>query len=621
MCGLAGYVSARDWPDGVLAGMTERLAHRGPDAQSLYACGPARLGHRRLSIIDVLGSPQPLFNEDQTVAVVFNGEIYNFRELRAELKACGHRFRTQGDGEVIAHGYEEYGPAVLDRLAGMFALALWDAPRQRLLLARDHLGVKPLYYAWDGTTLVFGSELKSVTAHPAVSTDLDLGALALYLEAQYIPAPTSVCREVRKLPAGHCLTLERGELTVRGYWRPDYRDKLALSMPEAVDYVGAELKKSVAGMLVADVPLGAFVSGGVDSSLIAALMTELSGRAVDTFNIGFAGGLASEHAEAALVARHLGARHHCLMVEPGMVLQAFEGWSEVFDEPFGDQAALPTLLLARFTRPHVKVVLTGEGADEVFSGYGNYYKRAREERLTRWLGAAGSPLPALVRRLPARLRKDRLLKAITRPLARRYVTIPSLFDEVLRPALFSPAFAANLSGSLADSAERLFHECNSAHYLDKLMYIDTRLWLPDDLLTKVDRATMAHSLEARVPYLDHRFVQACARLDPALKQHGRVGKFVLKELARRHLPGSIVDRPKQGFFMPLKEWLARELRPALGEALSDAGLLGRNLLRPEAVRRLLAEHDAGRKNHAIRLWSLLVLELWFRRHRPDFRLS
>lgn len=621
MCGIAGYLSDRSFDPSVLKAMTGALRHRGPDAEGFHRAGPIHLGHRRLSIIDVAGSAQPLFNEDGSVAIVFNGEIYNYLELRKELVEAGHTFRTQGDTEVLVHGYEQWGTDLLRRLHGMFAFAIWDAPRKRLFLARDQVGVKPLYYSWDGSLFAFGSELKAVLAHPGVKRDLDLEAINLFLECQYIPAPRSIYRDVKKLRPAHGLLLESGRITEIPYWKPDYARKLDCTEAEAVSLVETELRKSVASMLMSEVPLGAFVSGGVDSGVVAALMTDALGKPVETFNLGFEGDrFQSEHEEAAAVARHIRSHHHCLMIEPQTVLSGMDRWVDIFDEPFGDQAALPTMLLSEYARREVTVALTGEGADEVFSGYSNYGKRAREERITGILGAPWSPLRPLVPLLPPVLRKDRLIKAAGKPLAERYVTIPNVFDEALRPGLYSDAFRARAKERLAAYAARYFDECNSAEYLDRIMYVDTRLWLPDDLLTKVDRATMAYSLEARVPYLDHGFIDACARLPTRWKQHEKTGKYVLKKLAEKLLPREIVYRNKQGFVMPLRQWLDGGLRPLVDDCLGAGGLPKRNLLRPEAVAKLVADHRSNRKDHSGRLWVLLVLELWLRRWEPGFVL-
>jgi asparagine synthase (glutamine-hydrolysing) len=389
-----------------------------------------------------------------------------------------------------------------------------------------------------------------------------------------------------------------------------------LEEDEALGQLEAELRRSVQSMLVADVPLGSFLSGGVDSSVVSALMVDIARRPIDTFTLGFEGETAqSEHAHAERVARHIGAASHVLMLAPTELLSCLEDWVQVYDEPFADPAALPTMLLARLTRKHVTVVLTGEGADEVFAGYGNYRKRLNEERVTSVLGASFSPLRPLVRALPARVRKERLLKAIAEPRERRYVTIPQVFDTALSSELYTPAFLAGQSSRMADYAARYYAECNSREYLDRIMYVDARLWLPDDLLTKVDRATMASSLEARVPYLDHRFFEFCARLDPALKQRGRTGKYLLKRLAEKLLPMDVVHRSKQGFMPPLAEWFGGALK---GEATSAfARFAKRGLFQPAVIERLTR---AARPSDAGRLWALLVLERWFQRYAPQFAL-
>jgi asparagine synthase (glutamine-hydrolysing) len=601
--------------------MCETIRHRGPDGEGYFEQGDVHLGHRRLSVIDPAGSPQPMFSRDRNIAIVFNGEIYNFASLRQELSALGHSFQTRGDTETLIYAYAQYGTDMLRKIDGMFAFAIWDEKNKSLMLARDHIGVKPLYYYWDGQTLVFGSELKALLPHPAVPREIDPQAIALYLECQYIPSPRSIYRQVRKLPAGHFLVLQDGRLRESSYWNPDYRDKLDLGENEARELVERDLRRSVESMLVADVPLGAFVSGGIDSSLVAALMTDISGKPVDTFSLGFSHGVQSEHAEAARVAQHIGSRHHPLVLDPHACLETLDQWTDVFDEPFGDQAALPTYLLSRMTRRHVTVALTGEGADELFAGYGNYAKRTRQEQYTRWLGARYSPLPALMRHFPARLRKGRLTKAIIKPEAGRYATIPSVFDSMLWPGLFTSSLLSHAQETISQYAARFYNECNSDEYMDRIMYVDTRLWLPDDLLVKVDRATMANSLEARVPYLDHRFVQTCARLRPELKQHGSVTKFILKKIAERYLPHDIVHRRKQGFVMPLSEWLGGELQAEVRAALSPQRLGRRNLLTPGALQRLLDQHYQGRRNHSGRLWALLVLERWFGRYAPDFVLD
>jgi asparagine synthase (glutamine-hydrolysing) len=631
MCGLTGFIdfaNSRDYDATiVLQRMNRTLAHRGPDAEGYYESGPAHFGHRRLSVIDIAASTQPMQTADERHALVFNGEIYNYKTLRGELQQAGRVFRTAGDTEVCLQTIAHWGEKSLDHLQGMFAFAAWDKQEQSLFAARDHLGVKPFYHFWDGNLFAFASELKALLQHPRVSRELDLDALGLFLECQYIPTPLTIYKHIRKLPAGYALSLRKRDLKIWQYWKPSYAEKPNWSEAESLERLDSELRKSVESMLVADVPLGAFVSGGIDSSLIAALMTNISGKPIETFNLGFqddnrvSDNTQSEHEYAARVAKHIGSKHHSLMVSPSDVLGAFESWVDVFDEPFGDQAALPTMLLAKLTREHVTVALTGEGADELFSGYGNYRKRVSEEKLTRILGATYSPLRSLVPLLPPTIRKDRVIKAIGAKHSARYATIPNVFDRATHRGLFSHALMQHQESHIANYAEKLFDECNTSSYIEKLMYIDMRLWLPDDLLTKVDRATMAHSLEARVPFLDHKFVEFVATLDPHLKQNGKTTKYLLKKLAEKYLPHDIVYRGKQGFVMPLSPWLEGGLKSRMEHAIGTQGLGKRGLFADGALQRLLAEHRRGRSNHSGRLWALTVLELWFERHAPDFVLS
>src|SRR5688572_19040799 len=624
MCGLSGFIDSRDTADrgDLLRRMNRKLSHRGPDAEGYYEAGPAHLGHRRLAVIDIPSSLQPMMSADRRYALLFNGELYNFKVLRVELESLGRTFRTRGDTEVVLQAIEQWGEAALGRLQGMYAFALWDSLDQVLFAARDHLGVKPFHYYWDGTLFAFASELKALVEHPDVSRELDLDALSLFLEAQYIPAPRTIYRAIHKLEAGHALVLRDGKVREWAYWKPDFTDKPAWSEEESLERLETELRASVRSMLVADVPLGAFVSGGIDSSVIAALMAQEVGGTIETFNLGFVDDTTqSEHEEAARVARHIGSNHHALMVAPSDVLQAFGEWVDVFDEPFGDQAALPTMLLARLTRKHVTVALTGEGADELFAGYTNYAKRVREERITGILGGRFSPLPALARLAPEIIARDRIVKAIGLPRSQRYATIPNVFDWATQPGLYSDAFLAGRRARISEAAAAHYEECNAEDYFERIMCVDMRLWLPDDLLVKVDRATMAYSLEARVPYLDHKFVEFVARLDPKLKQKGDTRKYLLKKLAEKFLPHDIVHRRKQGFVMPLSDWLATGLKARVEESLGATGLERRGLFRPGALRKLLGDHRAGRRNHAGRLWALTVLEVWFERYAPDFRLA
>lgn len=639
MCGISGFVNlgrTEYAAQAVLRQMNRRLSHRGPDAEGYFAHEHVHLAHRRLAVIDIAASSQPMTTADGRHTIVFNGEIYNYRSLREELRALGRQFATNGDTEVLLQAIAQWGEGALERIEGMFAFASFDKTEQTLLVARDHLGVKPLHFVTNATTFAFASELKALLEHPAVSNDLNLDALGLYLECQYIPAPLTIYRDISKLEAGHALRLNvrTGAIARWQFWSVNYQHKISVGQTEAINLLDTELRRSVESMLLADVPLGAFVSGGVDSSLVAALMTDLTGKPIETFNLGFLDQSGrpdttqSEHDEAAKVASHLRSHHHALMVKPSDVTDTFADWVNVFDEPFGDQAALPTMLLSKLTRQHVTVALTGEGADELFSGYANYQKRASEEKIAAIFGASWSPLPRLLALLPAAARKDRLVKAIMQPKAKRYATVPNVFDRALQPTLFSNSLLVAQKSHIADYAAKFYDECNAEDYIEKIMYVDMRLWLADDLLTKVDRSTMAYSLEARVPFLDHRFVEFVARLDPALKQHGKTTKFILKKLAARYLPEEIVYRNKQGFVMPLSAWLQSSLKPHVDAALGangggrsgSRGLAKRGLFREGALAKIQAEHATGRSNHAGRIWALAVLEQWFQRYAPEFSL-
>lgn len=612
MCGLVGWVDSIPESRAVLEAMTRTLLHRGPDATGIYCAGPLGLGHQRLSILDLEASQQPMLSRDGRYAFAYNGELYNFQELRSELEGSGCVFKTKGDTEVVFQALIHWGEKALSRFSGMFAFAFWDSKEEVLLLARDHLGVKPLYFTHDRGRILFASEIKALLAHPKCSLEINPDAIGLYLECQYIPAPYTIYTQIQKLPPAHFLKYKKGLVETQCYWTPSYAPKWEYDEETAIEMLGKELCRSVRSMMIADVPIGAFVSGGIDSSLIAAIMQKESGKKIDMFSIG----LDHTHGEqqhAAKVASYLGSSFHPLVVQPQDLMQVLEF---PMDEPFGDQASLPTLLLSKLTRRHVKVVLTGEGADEVFAGYSNYTKRMRDRSLCAKLHA--SPLPYLYPFLPMKLRKSRLCKTMARPESQRYATIPHIFCRESYRSLLGKSFGRAQKSTIEKVAEKYYFECDSQDYLDKMLHIDTRLWLADDLLTKVDRATMAHSLEARVPYLDHRFVEFVARLPVHYKLRGNEGKFLLKKWAEKWIPKEIAYRPKWGFVMPLGDWMAGELQPMVKETLSEGGLMGRNLFQTKA---LLQLRDSPKKSDAARLYSLLALELWFRKYQPDYKFS
>lgn len=621
MCGLCGFFGAENPNPGIIQAMTRSLQHRGPDHEAHFIDGRLHFGHSRLSIIDLTGSHQPIFNEDRTLVMVYNGEIYNFHCLRRELIEKGHIFTTHGDGEVLVHAYEEYGRNMLSCLSGMFAFAIYDTHEESLFLARDHLGVKPLYYFWDGHFLAFASELKALLVHPAVKRQVDLEALTIYLHCQFIPAPLTIYRHIKKLRAAQALFFRHGHLDLFSYWEPDFVSKVEMSEAEAIARTEKELRRSVESMLIADVPLGAFVSGGVDSGLVAAMMTDGLNRPVETFTVGFnESGPVSEHLEAERLARHIGSRHNLLMFETRHVLDQVENFINYYDEPLADQAALPTFILSAFARQKVTVVLTGEGADEVFGGYNHYWKRYRDEKIASTLTFPGSPFPALAGLLPPRTRKSSIPYALTRPAPQRYLTDSVIFHELILPGYLSAGLSRTYQGLISKLAGQYYEECPAVDYRDRLLCLDTRFWLPNDLLPKVDLATMAHSLEARVPYLDHKLVEWMAGLKADYKVQGQTTKYLLKKIAEKYLPAELVYRPKHPFLIPLHKWLEKELRGLVLDNVSKTGLFKRGIFNQERLNQLLQGYVSGKKFRAPQIWALLILELWFKRYEPDFEL-
>ena len=618
MCGLAGLIGTGATDAALMSAMSSRLASRGPDGEGVWTAPGVALVHRRLAVIDLVGGQQPMVSADGATALVFNGEIYNYVQLREELASEGRVCTGRGDTAVLLEAWRAWGPDCLSRLRGMFAFAVWESGPRRLTLARDHAGIKPLHWFQAGGTLAFASEPKALHAHPACPREVDPTAIVHYLECQYMPGSRSAWRGLQRLQPGHLLVCEADdEPQVRRWHRPTCQPTLDVSGDEAVDLVHHALRRSVRSMLVADVPLGAFLSGGVDSSTIVALMAEVG--PVDSFTLDFGEEHAvSEHREAAEVADRLGTRHHPLRIAPDDVLGEIERFQVAYDEPFGDPAALPTLLLSRLTRRHVTVALSGEGADEVFGGYRRYLRRLTDANRQRWW-AWTAPL---VRHLPAKTRGSCSMRVLVRGLERAWTTMPSVIPPELHGAWFSPALLAVRRQSLEDLAAAAYKECDAADHAERVMAVDRALWLPDDLLLKVDRATMAYGLEARVPYLDPDLIELSGRLPSALKlDHGQNTKHVLKRIAERYLPRSLVHRRKQGFSMPLGAWLRGGLRPLLIDCLGPDGLGRRGLLRQQPLDNMCREHLSGRAGHGTQLWAFIVLELWFRRWAPDWHLS
>jgi asparagine synthase (glutamine-hydrolysing) len=636
MCGICGAAwtdptRAVDGP--AIRAMSDRLRHRGPDDSGVYQDAHAALGFRRLSIVDLAGGHQPLSNEDGTVWVVFNGEIYNFPALRHRLEARGHTLRSTGDTEVLVHLYEDEGPGLFRLLRGMFALAIWDAPRRRLILGRDRLGQKPLLYRPEPGRILFASELKALLAGLPSGQPRRIDALALdrYLTFGYVPQPSCVLQGVYKLPPAHLAVWHDGRLTLERYWEPDWDFEQDRPAEEDARRLRALLADAVREQMVADVPLGAFLSGGIDSTIIAGLMQQASDRPVRTFAIGFDDPAFDESHYAELAARHLRTEHHTFIVKP-QAWETIPSLADQFDEPFADSSALPTWHVARETRRHVTVALTGDAGDELFGGYDRY----RALMLTRyadrlpataraWLGGPlARALPASARAKTRLRRVRRLLEGLGDPPETRYLRWMTLFDEPSRADLYSDDFLSALTADLngdeqSDPSSVLLRALRVAPKRDPItraMIADLLTYLPGDLLHKVDMASMAHSLECRGPFLDHRVVELALAmpLGRKLRLRGGRSKVVLKQAFADLLPPAIRTRAKMGFGVPIDRWFRSELKDELRSVLLDPSALDRGLFRPETVRRLIDEHVAGLRDHAYKLWGLMMLELWFRRY-------
>jgi len=610
MCGIAGWVGPPD--PGAMARMRAALRHRGPDDQGDYTDAHATLIHRRLSIIDVAGGHQPIRSEDGRFVLVFNGEIYNYAELRAELVGRGHRFSTRSDTEVIVHLFEELGPRCCERLTGMFAFAIWDRFDRSLFLARDRLGVKPLFYAQGPERFIFASELKAILAQGDVAAELDPEGVDHYLTFMYVPAPKTILKDVRKLPPGHTLLFRDGRARATAYWSLPEAASIGHwpSMEAAAEELEGRLQAAVRCRLMSEVPLGAYLSGGLDSSIVVGLMARASEGAVNTFSVGFEERGFDERAHARRVAEAFGTRHRELVVGYDS-RDALPKIIRALDEPVADAAAIPTYLMAELTKRHVTVVLTGEGADELFAGYSHYKLLAAADRVA---SACPSRLAGGLRRLAGDGMFGRGLEYVhhLRDRADAWLALKSVFTPAEKAALYSGGIRDALRGAdPPDEIVRRYLVREDGPFLNRLLRFDLATWLPDDLLVKVDRMTMAHAVEGRVPYLDHRVVEMVMGLPPRWKLSGCVGKRILRRVGRRLLPGGIARRPKTGFAVPVGRWAAGELRDLVREMLDPRSVSRRGLFRPEAVAPLLARRSYPMFQRR-QLWTLLSLEMWCR---------
>ena len=626
MCGIVGIFDVREQRTvnaDLLKRMNESQYHRGPDEGGLHTEPGIGLGHRRLSIIDLSSGRQPLFNEDGTVAVVFNGEIYNFVDLMGELQALGHQFRTRCDTEVIVHAWEQWGEACVDRFRGMFSFAVWDRNRQCLFLARDRLGVKPLYYALlPGDQFIFASELKALMMHPGLKRDVDPRAVEDYFAYGYVPEPKTIFKTARKLPPGYVLLIKRDGQTgkLRRYWDIPFQPLPPLTAREAVEELIVRLREAIRIRMVAEVPLGAFLSGGVDSSAVVAMMAGVSSEPVNACSISFSDPAFDEARYAATVAERYHARHFVDRVESDDY-DLIDTLAGVYDEPYADSSALPTYRVCQLARKHVTVALSGDGGDENLAGYRRYRWHTYESRLR-------SLLPLAVRRplfgalghcypkadwAPKVFRAKTTFEALARDDVEGYFHGVSVMGDAMRGRLFSKAFRRELQGYRAIEVMRRHARRAPDHPLSRVQYLDMKTYLVGDILTKVDRASMAHALEVREPLLDHKLMEWWSGLAPALKLRGREGKYIFKKALEPYLPQEVLYRPKMGFSVPLAAWFRGPLRERVREAVLGATLRESGIFNQSFLKEMVEQHQSGRRDYSASLWTLLMFEAFMRR--------
>ena len=620
MCGIAGAIEfdpQRPVDQAGLHRMAQALIHRGPDAEGIYQTGPVGLAHRRLSIIDLASGQQPMHSPDGHVSLIFNGEIYNYRELRVELEQAGHHFRTRSDTEVLLNAYLQYGLDAFAKLNGMLAAAIWDARTQQLVLVRDRFGKKPLFYYQDEQRFVFGSEIKALLAYGNIDRDLNPAALHEYLTYGYVVSEQTVLEGIRRVPPAHVLVLNNSvhskKVTCQPYWEFQFHPNANVpDEQEAEAQLETLLHQAVERRMISDVPLGAFLSGGIDSSLVVAMMAQSSSRPVQTFTIGFNESDYSEIEDARIVARHLGTDHHEMIVQPS-ALEILPDLVQHFDEPFGDSSAIPTYYVCQAARQHATVALSGDGGDEVFAGYTRYQDLQHYQHLDAvpsWLRHL--LIKPMARVLPFSVPGWNYLYALGglshRGFSDALVTYPYIHEK-----LYTPEFKALLNG--ADAFAPTAQLLEQARHLDPVsqyQYLDTRQYLPADILTKVDCMSMAHSLEVRAPFLDAPWVEYVASLPVSYKLRAGVSKYLLRKICKRLLPATVLSKPKQGFALPKASWFQQDLWHFATEILLETKTRARGYVRPTVVKQLLDQHATGRRDYSAWIWSLLVLELWCR---------
>lgn len=615
MCGIAGILNHDNYnpaPAEVLDRMLNSITHRGPDGEGRLVDQELAMGMRRLSIIDLAGGQQPMFDCSGRYGIVFNGEIYNYRELRKDLQSRGHRLSTQSDTEVIVHLYEELGPDCVHQLRGMFGFAIWDSKKRELFIARDRLGIKPVYFIEVNGSLIFASEIKALLEHPAVNASLDHQSLSQYLSLKYVPAPNTMFAGIRALEPGCSLHTRNGQIEISRYWDISFQKRTSIKTDEEyAEELLQLLRESVGLRLRSDVPFGAFLSGGLDSSLIVGLMTEMLDEPVKTFSVGFDGAAGQDELPyAQQVADHFGCQHHSFKISARDFLDHAENVLWHMDQPISDHATVATYMLANLARQQVKMVLTGEGGDELFAGYARY----EGERFSYLSKAVPAPLGRLLRSgagmIPGLTRAKIALNALTiKDEAKRFANWFPMLNDDMKAALITGPMAEFKAGAASVFRESL-ERCDATEPLDRMLYTDSKLWLADFLLFRGDKLTMANSLEARVPLLDHKLVEFAASLPTNLKLRGRTRKFLLKKVAGKLLPESIVNRKKQGFPIPIDRWLRNEARGLVNDMLAPDLVRRRGLFDTGYVSKLVADHESGYFNYSKEIWGLVSVEMW-----------
>ena len=625
MCGIAGWINlkqsnSKDHTEAILHSMCDTITHRGPDSEGVWIDETVALGMRRLSIIDLRTGDQPVYSEDRSIVVMMNGELYNFREVRADLEKRGHKFVTKTDTEIVPHLYQEYGDDFVDHLNGMFAISLWDTGRKRLVLARDRFGEKPLYYGIFGGKLIYGSEPKALLAHPEVSAELDLDALRQYLSFDYVPAPNSIYKGINKLPAAHVMTVDGGEINTRRYWNLTFQKN---GHVPRIDKAAADLhdllSDAVRMRLVADVPLGILLSGGIDSSTVAAFAVQHATEKVKTFSIGFEEDSFDESKYARAVAHHLGTEHYEATLSVDAASDLISDIGNWLDEPLSDGSLIPTYMLASFVRKHVTVALGGDGGDELFAGYPMYYAHKVANLYSMvpsflrsiLIEPVVNRLPVSTKNLSFEYKAKRLVRSSNYDIISRHHSWFGSFSLDEQRRLLTNDVLSKTSGDIYVGPRTLLDICDAADEIEQMQYLDMNYYMAEDILTKVDRSAMAVSLETRAPFLDPRVAQFAASIPLRYKLHGSNGKYILKRAVIDLLPNEIISRSKKGFGIPIAEWLKGRLNPMLHDLLSAERLERQGLFDPAFVRRMIAEHEHGVASHHKQLWTLLVFQLWY----------